>query len=353
MTGYVQAFKKLGFTLKDPRNSVSAESANGVAVAIYRAELGQDMSFDTRTVPNWDETRGQLPGNKERVRHLERALTEFDGSVRVVLVDGEPGKPSKTGEPWDKPDTYWQVTFFDRPSGNFRLELRQDYGNGLYPNPSKLAKTEAELWDVLEEQLDYLKTVFYGTPVQQWDDVGRPETMWEPGWVIGTHAKSGLKGRDDFFKKGRELLPYIVDAVRKRKLTPEFMQKWGMMMYYHGYTASYILDGSGNIAQVRGGRKVSEWSHVRKKFVAKHLLPLLDQGLSHGDAETEVAARFRRIIKGKQWKGTKFDHKWFAPLLIDGRLPTTYDKDHFFQDEMRALCAEPNDDIPPLTLGLP
>ena len=43
------------------------------------------MTFDTRAVPNWAETRGHLPGNKQRISHLKRALGEFGGRVSVVF----------------------------------------------------------------------------------------------------------------------------------------------------------------------------------------------------------------------------------------------------------------------------
>jgi hypothetical protein len=39
MAGYVEAFKKLGFSLANPRNSVSAERPDGIALAIFRIEL--------------------------------------------------------------------------------------------------------------------------------------------------------------------------------------------------------------------------------------------------------------------------------------------------------------------------
>jgi hypothetical protein len=45
MVDYVEAFRKIGFSLKNPRNSLSAESPNGVVLAIPRAELAPDMSF--------------------------------------------------------------------------------------------------------------------------------------------------------------------------------------------------------------------------------------------------------------------------------------------------------------------
>jgi hypothetical protein len=51
MTGYVEAFKRLGFSLANPRNSVSAERPDGIALAVFRAELAPDMTtFDRRVL---------------------------------------------------------------------------------------------------------------------------------------------------------------------------------------------------------------------------------------------------------------------------------------------------------------
>jgi hypothetical protein len=121
-TSYVAAFRRLGYKLPNWR-FVSAEKIDGVALAIFRSELAPAMVFDSRDVPNWNEQRCLLPGNAVRKRHIARALKEFEGKVDAILVFGGPGEGRKEAEPWQRPGSHWQVTYFEAVTGHHRVEL--------------------------------------------------------------------------------------------------------------------------------------------------------------------------------------------------------------------------------------
>jgi hypothetical protein len=120
---YAQAFRKLGYELGNPRNDVSAENADGIALAIIRIELEKSMIFDTRDIPDWETKRMPLPGNQRRIQHLKRATEEFESRVNVVLFDRKSDGKSANAEPWIRPPSYWKVTHFDPTTGHHRVEL--------------------------------------------------------------------------------------------------------------------------------------------------------------------------------------------------------------------------------------
>ena len=130
--GFVEAFEKLGYVVEAQRQDWTAEKPDGVCISLWRKEMGSRegmLWMDTRVhadpIENWDHK----PGNRKRIRHLQRALTEFGGEVDAVIVSGEPGVSYGTAQPWIpeglRAETYWLITDFDENSGHFAVELRR------------------------------------------------------------------------------------------------------------------------------------------------------------------------------------------------------------------------------------
>lgn len=126
-TGYVEAFKKLGYDIHAPRSDVSAEKPGGIALAIMRHELDRKaMTFDSRLIEDWDKVRRHLPGNSRRSLHLQCCLEQHDGRVDVVLVDKKSKDQIDGAEPWIRSGSYWKVTYFDHLTGHHRVELKTE-----------------------------------------------------------------------------------------------------------------------------------------------------------------------------------------------------------------------------------
>jgi hypothetical protein len=70
---------------------------------------------------------GSKPGNKKRIAHAKRALTDFDGWIDAILVDGIPGVSYGKAFVWvpeEREIRFWRVTYLDETTGHLRLEAQ-------------------------------------------------------------------------------------------------------------------------------------------------------------------------------------------------------------------------------------
>ena len=130
---FVAAFKELGYAVEAHRQDWSADNASGVCISLWKKEMGirdglmwMNTHVHADPIDNW----GHKPGNRKRIRHLKRALAEFDGRVDVVIVSGEPGISYGTAQAWlaegSRAGSYWQVTEFEEDTGHFEVRLMQE-----------------------------------------------------------------------------------------------------------------------------------------------------------------------------------------------------------------------------------
>jgi len=126
---FVEAFNALGYDVENQRQDWSAEANGGVCLSLWSKETDwKQLVMDTRThASGWNDW-GHKSGNKKRTRHARRALSEFDGWVDVVKIDGVPGVGYGTATPWipaERQDYRWRITFLDDATGHLRLEAQK------------------------------------------------------------------------------------------------------------------------------------------------------------------------------------------------------------------------------------
>ena len=123
---YAEAFTKLNYDLRLPRQHWSAVSDQGVCISLWRVEIDwKNRKFDSREDANPPDTWNAAGANK-RKEHLKTAVQEFGGWVDVVVVDGIPGEGVDKATPWnpaERENLLWRVTFFDEAMGHFRAEM--------------------------------------------------------------------------------------------------------------------------------------------------------------------------------------------------------------------------------------
>ena len=125
---FTAAFGALGYKVEVPRQDWSAEKPSGVCITLWRKEMGFQngrLWVDTR-IHAQDNTgwRDKL-GNRKRLKHLQRSLSEFDGFVDVVIVHGNPGEGFGDADPWlsEKRGGRWRVDDLEPATGHFRANV--------------------------------------------------------------------------------------------------------------------------------------------------------------------------------------------------------------------------------------
>ena len=123
---FVEAFEELGYKVPNPRQDWSAEKPDGVCITLWKADVNwvpPPPKFDLWKLaePGQNEWEN-LPGHSKRTRHLQRAMSDFDGKVDVVIVGGTPGEGYGTADPWllqQRKNHTWRLTKFDEATGFF------------------------------------------------------------------------------------------------------------------------------------------------------------------------------------------------------------------------------------------
>jgi hypothetical protein len=128
---FTEAFRKLGYSVEAQRQDWTAEKADGVCISLWQKEMGKRDGLqwmDTKVHATDNDGWRRKPGNRKRIRHLRRALDEFEGIVDVVIVQGFPGKGFGNAVPWlaaDRHGTRWRVTYLEEETGHFEVVLER------------------------------------------------------------------------------------------------------------------------------------------------------------------------------------------------------------------------------------
>jgi hypothetical protein len=226
----------------------------------------------------------------------------------------------------------------------------------MYDDDSlRIPSDEDEMWHVLWEQFEHVHYFLWQIPVETKEDALSNKYHQELDGkarrggmhVIRYRNVSGEVGqRDHFLTMGRDLLPYVHQTLDERKLTPEFVQQWGKIMFCHGYIASYVFDDTDDLSNVRkgsGGRKDSQ-----KRWVAHILRMLLHNGHDDEEART-IAGRYIQKLIAKKVYPRGFKEKWFRNMTdSSGTLASSYDAQHMYPKRIEELVIGEPGDIPPV-----
>lgn len=223
----------------------------------------------------------------------------------------------------------------------------------------RIPKDEDDFWRIAQEQYEYAVMVLRDSAVEDEEDALRlvnddatelKRKLKGLSDVVPFRGTSyALNNRDHFLSMGEELLPSIAKAIAARRLTPEFVQQWGKLMFCHGFIASYVLDDSDPMIHKRAGHKTGRKrsKSAQKKWLAHIVIALKDKGWTRQQAEAFAVDRIQDFVSDEKLRGG-FPRNWFEVMITRGYLAATYDNKHFPIKEMRVLLEAPTDDIPPI-----
>jgi hypothetical protein len=221
---------------------------------------------------------------------------------------------------------------------------------------TRIPKDAGDLWAVLTDQFELALMVFRDAAIEEKEDAFDDErrrqnlTLREVGALIPFRGTSEeWDNRNYFIEMGQSLIPEIECAIEARDFSPQFVQRWGMFMFCHGFIASYVLDDSDPLANKRGGVKRGKQrsKEQQRKWLAHVLLKFMSNGATRGEAEQKAVELVRERIFRAELRGG-FHEKWFSSILTFNELAATYDEKHFSRKSMKELILLPTNDIPPL-----
>jgi hypothetical protein len=131
--GPTDAFAKLGYVLRSPRQDWTATKNDAVCLTIWQSEMQIDKVrqcnfLDTRLHCGSTDLWGCKPGNKLRIVHLSQAIESYSGWVDVVVRMGRPDDNDREAYPWIAAERYgksWRLLDLNRQSGHFSAETQR------------------------------------------------------------------------------------------------------------------------------------------------------------------------------------------------------------------------------------
>ena len=123
---YAEASRALNYQLISPRNDWTAKKEDGICISLWKQELAFrdgrpwiNTKVHCQPIEIWKDK----PGNKKRIRHLLKAVSDFEGVVDVIIVHGIPGEKVTSADPWQQKGRrkgyHWQVSEFEQSTGHF------------------------------------------------------------------------------------------------------------------------------------------------------------------------------------------------------------------------------------------
>lgn len=159
--------------------------------------------------------------------------------------------------------------------------------------------------------------------------------------------------REIYYELGRGLLDRVRKLIEERKLTPEFVQLWSVLMFSFGHTVNYQWDDSPVLVAAKAAAASARRRNLipQRRWLAHILYPKAKMRGKRGDAEAYAIDLLERIIRQGGVDG--FPAAWFRSILRkkDSKaweLKTTFDQNNFSVEEMRYARSRGRSGLPPI-----
>jgi hypothetical protein len=228
----------------------------------------------------------------------------------------------------------------------------------------RIPRDEPELWEILREQFFHVAEDF-ARPIETKEDAlgnrfhrdHEGKTLRDGLMVIRyRHVGNELDNREHFLAMGRELVPYIAEALSREKLSPEFIQQWGKLMFCHGYITSHVLDDSDDSVTERNRRRGTQASKqtAGHAFLARLILKFMDERQEPRKRAEALAARAIYDFLKRDQAAEELDLEWLKRLAPkEDRIVSTLSQKKASDEKIRALAASDDVTVPSIELLFP
>lgn len=234
---------------------------------------------------------------------------------------------------------------------------------------TRIPKDESDMWELLWQQFDYVRYVLWELPVEDKEEALAnihhrefDEKFYRSGMDVIRYRDTGneLDQRDHFLAMGRELLPYIHQALDQRQFTPEFVQQWGKIMFCHGYIASYVFDDTDDLLPERNRKRSAHLADrtPQRVFLARLILWFMtEKNERRKQADVSAAKAVGSFLASGSFASLSEEYRasWFRTLLSEKdptRIPSTMSKRKIGENSLRDLAAISIEGLPEIDIVL-
>jgi hypothetical protein len=234
---------------------------------------------------------------------------------------------------------------------------------------TRVPKNEPDMWELLWQQFEYVRHVLWELPVESKEDAlgnmhhkDTGEKVYRSSMAVVRYRDTGneLDQRDHFLAMGRELLPYVHQTLDERKLTPEFVQQWGKIMFCHGYIASYVLDDTDDLLPERNRKRSADLADrtPQRVFLARLILWFMtEKNERRKQADVSAATAISSFLTSGNFGSLpeEYHEAWFQTLLSEKdptRIPSTMSRRKIGEADLRELGAMSIEGLPEIDIVL-
>lgn len=167
------------------------------------------------------------------------------------------------------------------------------------------------------------------------------------------YRETDLDHRERYYDLGRSLLHRVWELIEGRRLTPEFVQLWGVLMFSFGHTVNYQWDDSPVLVTAKAAAASARRRNLipQRRWLAHILYPKAKMRGKRADAEAYAIDLLERVIHRGGVDG--FPAAWFRAILRKTgskgwELKTTFDQNNFSVEEMRYARTRGRSGLPPI-----
>lgn len=159
--------------------------------------------------------------------------------------------------------------------------------------------------------------------------------------------------RERYYELGRGLLDRVWVLIEERRLTSEFVQLWGVLMFSFGHTVNYQWDDSPVLVAAKAAAASARRRNLipQRRWLAHILYPRAKVRGKRADADAYAIDLIERVIDQGGVDG--FPATWFQSILRKNgskarELKTPFNQNNFSVEEMRYARTRGRSGLPPI-----
>jgi hypothetical protein len=212
---------------------------------------------------------------------------------------------------------------------------------------------EAEMWATFADMLDaiaYDISLTVETPEDALaDELHLQEDGSFNGNTLSVIRYRGISEENDqrehFLGMAKDLLPLVQRDIQERLLSPQFVQRWGQLLFCHGYAVSFILDDGDHVAAERarynGARSVQLDAAATNAALAQLVVWFMDNRQQpRKRAERSAAQTITAFLQAKSSELSDEDRAWFEGMIRKGSITGRARQKRSSDAELREMAAD-------------